>query len=205
MILDTAIAKPTVAPRVRDALDGPQVGGLAESAEFACAGHRGALEPLRGPSRPILMSVRLALAVALALWALVGCSDAQGVDRSPHPEVTAADAAVGHVGEAEADLILYVSNQSFDNEEVRLTVTIDGVTVVDSDFHVEGQHNWVSFPLALSSGRHEVTAESDSGARLRESFDVRRGKTRYAVIEHWTQDGAADLTWQFQRQAIGFA
>ncbi len=127
------------------------------------------------------------------------------MDPAPHAEVTTADAAVKLVSEAEADLVLYVSNQSFDDEKVRLTVTVDGVTVVDDGFHVEGQHNWVSFPLAMSSGEHEITAESDSGATLRESFEVRRGKTSYAVIEHWTEDGSTELTWQFQRQPIGFA
>lgn len=148
--------------------------------------------------------MRLTLALALVLWALVGCGAAEGVDPTPDPEVTATDAAVRLVGDADADLVLYVSNQSFDDEEVRLAVTIDGVTVVDGDFHVEDQHNWVSFPLSMSSGRHVITAKSDSGARLRESFEVRRSKTRYAVIDHWTEDGSADLTWLFQRQPIGF-
>ncbi len=151
------------------------------------------------------MLLRLALALALALWALVGCSEVQGEDPAPHPEVAAADAAVRLVGEAEADLVLYVSNQSFDDEKVRLTVAIDGVTVVDGDFDVEGQHNWVSFPLAMSIGRHEITAESDSGGTLRTSFEIRRGKTSYAVIDHWTKDGTGDLTWKFQRQPMGFA
>jgi hypothetical protein len=148
------------------------------------------------------MSMRLAL--ALVAWALVGCGDAQGVDPAAHPEVTAADGAVRLVDEGEANLFLYVSNQSFDDEEVRLTVTVDRVTVVDGRFHVEGQHNWIRFPLALASGGHEITAESDSGATLLESFEVPRDKTRYAVIDHWTEDGSADLTWRFQRQPVFF-
>lgn len=145
-----------------------------------------------------------ALVLGLAPWALVGCGRAQGVDPTPHPEVSAADAAVRLVGEAEADLILHVSNQSFDDDEVRLRVAVDGVTVVDGDFHVEGQHNWISFPLCLSSGGHEITAQSDSGATLRESLEVPEGKTRYAVIEHWTEDESADLTWRSQRQPMAF-
>lgn len=170
-------------------------------------------EPPSGSSRPILVSVCLALTLTLALWALVGCGEAQNVnpareaqivDPAPDPEVTAADAAVRLVSETEADLILYVSNQSFDDEAVRLTVTIDQVTVVDGDFHVEGQHTWIRFPLALAPGGHEVTAESDSGATLRESFDLRRDKTSYAVIEHWTEDGSADLTWLIQRRPMAF-
>jgi hypothetical protein len=157
------------------------------------------------------MSVRLTLTLALVLWALVGCGAAQGVDPAPDPEVTATDAAVRLVDEAEADLILIVSNQSFDDEEVRLSVMVDGVTVVDGDFHVEDQHNWISFPLGLPPGGHEVTADSDSGATLRESFEVPRSKPRYAVIDYWTEDDSPDtddpavaLTWQFQRQAPAF-
>jgi hypothetical protein len=147
---------------------------------------------------------RLVLALALAPWALVGCGQAEGVDPTPHPEVTAADAAVRLVGEDEADLVLYVSNQSFDDARVRLTVAVDGVTVVDGDFHVEGQHNWISFPLSLSSGSHEITAESDSGATLRESFQMPGDKTRYAVIDYWIEYDSADLTWQFQRRPVAF-
>ena len=160
-------------------------------------------EPPTGPKRPILMIVRCVL--ALALGALVGCGEAKGVDPAPHPEVAAADAPVRLVKEANADLVLHVSNQSFDDEEVRLTVRIDGFTVVDGDFHVEGQHNWVSFPLTLSSGAHEITAEADSTATLSESFQVPPGEKRYAVIGHWTEDGSGELTWQFQRQPVGFA
>ena len=143
--------------------------------------------------------------LAFALGALVGCGEAQGVDPAPHPEVTAAGAPVRLVGEAKADLVLHVSNQSFDDEEVRLTVRIDGFTVVDGDFHVEGQHNWVSFPLSLPSGAHEITAESDSAATLSESFKVPQDKKRYAVIDHWTEHGTAELTWQLYRQPVAFA
>jgi hypothetical protein len=152
------------------------------------------------------------LTLALVPWALVGCGAAQGVDPTPDPEVTTRDAAVRLVDEGKADLVLILSNQSLDDEEVRLSVMVDGVTVVDGDFHVEDQHNWISFPLDLPPGAHAVTADSDSGATLRESFEVPRNSERYAVIEYWTEDDspdtddpAVDLTWQFQRHAPVFA
>lgn len=138
------------------------------------------------------------------MWVVIGCGATGGSDAEPHPAVTSADAAVKLVGESQADLVLHVSNQSFDDEVVRLTVVVDGVTVVDGDFPVDDQHNWITFPLDLSSGSHEITAESDSGASLREAFVVHRGTTRYAVIDHWTVDGAAELSWDFQRQPILF-
>jgi hypothetical protein len=150
--------------------------------------------------------VRYALAVALALapWALVACGEAQGVDPRPHPEVTAAESEVRLVDEGQADLMLFVSNQSFDEEQVRLTVAVDGIPVVDGDFHVEGQHNWVGFPLSLSPGVHQITAESDTGATLSESFRVPGSKPRYAVIDHWGDEDSAELSWSIQREPIGF-
>ena len=148
--------------------------------------------------------MRSALALLLAPWVLAACGEAQGADPSPHPEVTDAESDVRLVDEGQADLVLFASNQSFDEEQVRLTVAVDGVTVVDGDFHVEGQHNWVRFPLSLSPGDHKITAESDTGATLSESFQVPGDKTRYAVIDHWGDASKAELTWLFQRQPIGF-
>src|SRR5690349_18993663 len=109
------------------------------------------------------------LAPALAFWALAGCSQPDGPDPAPHPDVTATDAAIQLVDDAEANLVLYASNQSFDDEKVRLTIAVDGLTVVDGDFYVGDQHNWVSFPLRLAPGFHEVTAKADSGASLQKS------------------------------------
>lgn len=89
-------------------------------------------------------------------------------------------------------------------------VTAAEATVVDGDFDVEDQHNWIYFSLSLPAGSHEVVAKSDSGGALRESFRVPRNTTRYAIIEHWTADDSepddapVDLTWQFLRQAPAF-
>ncbi|ANH38591.1 hypothetical protein I601_2166 [Nocardioides dokdonensis FR1436] len=153
------------------------------------------------PSRRV---VALALLPVLASGALVGCGDDQGEDPVAHADVTAAGSAVRLVDRSEADLVLHVSNQSFDDERVGLEIAVDGVTVVDDDFHVGSQHNWVSFSLSLPSGAHEVTAESDSGATLRERFRVLDGTTRYAVIDHWGAGDSAELTWLFQRGPVAF-
>ena len=158
------------------------------------------------------MAVRFVLALAIAASALGACGPTEGDDPTPQGDVTAAGAPVRLVDEADADLILIVSNQSLDDEAVGLTVTLDDVTVVDGNFHVEDQHNWISFPLSMPSGGHEVIADSDSEATLRESFEVPGDKTRYAIIEYWneddspeTDDAAVDFTWHFQGQAPAFA
>jgi hypothetical protein len=157
------------------------------------------------------MTMHVSLALAVPLLALASCGAAQGADPTPAPDVTADDAAVKLVDDSQADLVLIVTNQSFDDEEVRLRITVDDVTVVDDDFHVEDQHNWVYFALRLPDGGHEVVAESDSGAMLRESFELPRDRTYYAIIEHWTEDDSAEsddapvaLTWELQRRAPAF-
>lgn len=150
------------------------------------------------------MNVRRSLVLALNLWTLVACGGTERVDPAPHPDVAAVDSAVRLVDQAEADLVLYASNQSFDDEKVRLTLAVDGVTVVDGDFEVGDQHNWVSFPLGLDPGVHEVTAKTDSGATLTESFRLPDDKARYAVIDYWGEDASAELTWRFQRQPVAF-
>lgn len=144
------------------------------------------------------------LLVALVSWTFAGCGEAEGPDPDPHSEVTAADADVRLVDEDEANLVLHASNQSFDDEKVRLTIAVDDVTVVDGAFHVADQHNWVTFPLSLAPGLHQVTAKSDSGATLSESFEVPPDQTRYALIDHWGEGESADLSWSFQRQPMGF-
>jgi len=153
------------------------------------------------------MSLRRAFApAALALLlATAGCGDQVGEDPTPAAGVTSADSEVRLVDEDDADLVLYVSNQSFEDSTVRIEVVVDGVTVVDDDFAVEGQHNWIDFPLALEPGSHEVSARTDSGATLRESFEVPDDETRYAVIDHWGRGDDAELTWLLETEPIGFA
>lgn len=158
------------------------------------------------------MPVRPIPTLVLLMGTLVGCGATRHVDPTPAPEVTATGAPVRLVDEAEADLVLIISNQSLDDDEARLSVRVDGVTVVEGDLHAEDQHNWIRFPLALPPGRHDVTAESDSGATLHERFELpHNSQRRYAVIEHWTEDDspdtddpAVDLTWQFLARAPAF-
>ena len=109
---------------------------------------------------PIRSGVVLALALALAASALSGCSGDE--DPTPHPQVRASDSPVRLVGPDDADLILYVSNQSFEDDNVSMKLAVDGVTVVDDQFPVKGQHNWIRFPLSLSASRPEATASPRS-------------------------------------------
>lgn len=81
---------------------------------------------------------------------------------------------------------LWVSNQSFEDDPVAITVAIDGVTVVDDSFAVGSQHNWFSFMVSgLQPGEHTITASSDTGATFEGTFRMPADQAHWMVIDHW--------------------
>jgi len=87
--------------------------------------------------RPLLRDVRDCSLVALALTACVLTVCSGDEDPTPHPQVTASDPEVRLEAPDDADLVLYVSDHSFEDETVRLKLAVDGVTVVDGEFRVD--------------------------------------------------------------------
>lgn len=127
-----------------------------------------------------LWTVRLSLALPLALasWALVGCGDAKGVDPTPRPAVTAAAAAVRLVDKEEANLVLYASIQSFDD------VGLGG----------RRHRRERRLPPEPVPGRSRDHRGVRFRATLRESFEVPGDKPRFAVIDYWTKGDSTELT-----------
>ncbi|MBN2138082.1 MAG: hypothetical protein JW720_09760 [Sedimentisphaerales bacterium] len=82
------------------------------------------------------------------------------------------------------NFILYVANQSFDEDPVDITVRIDDAKAVDSDFYVGNQHNWVKHQFALAPGRHKLNALSKKGkTALETEFEIT--DKHWAVIDYW--------------------
>lgn len=109
------------------------------------------------------------------------------------------------------NLILYVANQSFDEDPVDITVWIDGVKAVESDFYVKDQHNWIMHRFNLAPGRHKLTVKSKKGqASLEKEFEI--ADKHWAVIDYWyyptTSRGAGPTPRKFdfliQDSPIGF-
>ncbi len=139
-----------------------------------------------------MRTLRLAVA-ALALFA-PACGPAG--DAEPDPSR----------GSPDANVRLYVSNQSFARASVDIRVEIDGVTVVDDDFRVEGQHTWKEFGLELAPGKHILRATSDEGdAILERTFRV-RGK-RWIVLNYWCCDDETEprFTLDVSARPVAFA
>ncbi|RPI25946.1 MAG: hypothetical protein EHM57_00860 [Actinobacteria bacterium] len=117
-----------------------------------------------------------------------------------------AAAACGSAVEAQP-VIVYVSNQSFDIDPVDITVTVDGEVVVADDFRVEGQHNWVEFPLQLAGGEHVMEVSSVRGpATYLGTLQV--DGPLWVVVDYWsgsdTEDGAPAFGVHISTEPVGF-
>jgi len=108
---------------------------------------------------------------------------------------------------ASAPFTLYVSNQSFDDPTVRIAISIDDQVVVEQDFDVEGQHNWITFEPEIGPGDHTLSAVSDTGAEYTVDFVVPAAEPRWAVVDYWwyPEQGARQFTFDISDKPIGFA
>jgi hypothetical protein len=103
-------------------------------------------------------------------------------------------------------LTLYVSNQSFEDATVWITISIDGEVVVDQNFAVKDQHNWITFEPAVEPGDHTLTASSDTGAELSVEFTTRAREPRWAVVAYWwyPDDIPRSFTFDIHDEPIAF-
>ena len=101
------------------------------------------------------------------------------------PTMHAPDVEATTVTEQPRTLTLHVSNQSFVDDPVGITISIDGETVVDNDFYVEGQHSWITFELAVSPGDHELVMTSSTGVTQAASLIIPAEGHRWAVVNYW--------------------
>ncbi|MFG1653571.1 hypothetical protein ACGFIE_26920 [Micromonospora sp. NPDC049275] len=124
-----------------------------------------------------------------------------------HLPPSAGSAAIRLVDEDLADLHLLVSNQSFEDDRVTVTVSIDGTRLVDQPFDVIAQHNWILFPIKLAPGSHELTATSQTGAEMHQRFTMPEKGRRYAAVDYWRDRGQDNrhLSWYFQSHPIVFS
>ncbi len=154
--------------------------------------------------------VRRVAAVALVATATAtACSSSWRNDNSAPVEITAAPAGT-------SDLTLWVSNQSYVDKNVSLTVTLDGAVVIDRKFHVGDQHNHIEHRIQLDDGTHTISAKTvidDQNVELSQEFSIEPDQQRYAFLGYWhyvpTREGDTSfdpphLTFDIQDEPIGF-
>ena len=85
---------------------------------------------------------------------------------------------------ANPNLIVYVSNQSFDIDPVDIQITFDRQPLIEGDFLVEGQHNWLRFDFGVEAGVHQLSANSSESPT--QTVSIATGNdTRFAVVNFW--------------------
>jgi len=143
--------------------------------------------------------------VMAALCAVTGCTIESGetvLRVTPLPE----DPEIRFTSDDEPPLTLYLSNQSFEDDPVLLTLSIDSVALIDGRFYVESQHNWLAALIELPPGEHTITAASDSGATLTETFEISPQQRLWALLDYW-YDGTSrsrKLTWFVSDEPVAF-
>jgi len=151
---------------------------------------------------------RLSLLLAAILFIVPGCGAPDTAERAPTPGPSQEMPSPGLL-DPDGNVVLYVSNQSFDRPEVDVVVEVDGQRVIDEAFQVGDQHNWKRIVLRSSPDRHTLVARSTQGdATLRRSF-VMPGR-RWAVLDYWYDwaGGAVEpqrFTFIVRKRPIAFA
>ena len=151
---------------------------------------------------------RAGLAALLACTA--ACSESWGNDNSAPVDITVTENAT-------SDLTLWVSNQSFVDRTVDVTVTLDGATIIDRGFNVGDQHNFIEHRIRLHHGSHTLTASTvidGEPVELSEEFTIDAGQQHFAALtySHYVPTRAGDTSFDppgfnflVQDDPIGFA
>lgn len=84
-------------------------------------------------------------------------------------------------------LAVIVSNQSHDDPDVELTVTVDGELMIDGSFAVGSGHTNVGYRLPLEPGKHRVVIRSDTGATHERVVSLGTAR-RYLAVSYWGDD-----------------
>jgi hypothetical protein len=134
-------------------------------------------------TRPSIVrdGVRYALLGTL-LTVLMGACGAGSGGRGA--DVSAAD-TVPTVPFEESSLVVIVSSQSYDRDEVTMQVEVDAHLVADQAFVTGSGHNNVSFPLDLEPGAHRVTVTADDGTTLDLPLDL-PSQRRWLALSYWS-------------------
>lgn len=159
--------------------------------------------------------VRLVMAcrLALVLVAVIATVAAGGCSAEDDNNYGGGTIEVVLYETTSSEVMLYVSNQSFEDSEVTIDVTIDGESIIDRSFDVGNQHNWIPFLIRLAPGDHTLEAASSTGATYSTSFEVADAAVRYAALDYWyypPSDNGSDstprsFTFTIQDDPIGFA
>jgi hypothetical protein len=158
---------------------------------------------LRPPSPPCRRTVVVLAIVGSVLGALmlVGCgSSASHTSATTRHAVLSAD-------DTSANVVLWVSNQSYVDEKVRIVIDVDRAEVVNRKFGVEQLQDWQQFRLKVPPGKHTLDVRGGEDGHLVRQVLAPAAGPRYVVIAYWREPEASSglFTLETLDQAPGFA
>ena len=85
----------------------------------------------------------------------------------------------------QSSLVINVSSQSYDRDEVRMRVEVDDRLLADREFATGSGHNVLSLPVDLAPGAHRVTVRADDGTTLDLPLHL-PDQRRWLEIAYWS-------------------
>ena len=157
------------------------------------------------------MKAYLRLMLMFVLLLGPGCGDDGEKPDAEAPEVEVEEESEVEVLEESAtgNVIIYVSNQSYEKPTVDITVMVGDKQAVKRDFKVERQHKWVPFRFQLEPGTHLIKARTNQGkATFEGTLEVDAAVPQYwTVLSYWNSDKRPDtpsFTFTVGTRQIGF-
>ena len=111
----------------------------------------------------------------------------------------------------------WVSNQSYTDKNVDITVALNDVVIIDRTFHVGDQHNYIEHRIQLDEGTHRLdafTVIDGKNIELSEDLSIEPGQQRYAGLSYWhylptrpndPSSNPPGFSFVIQDELIGFA
>lgn len=88
---------------------------------------------------------------------------------------------------------LIVSNQSFDEPYINITVKVNGVVILSDELYVANEHNWTDHSVFLWGIFQFIEVKNDN-ARRTDTAVVSTVTGGYILIQYWNSDSKEHFT-----------
>lgn len=94
--------------------------------------------------------------------------------------------------ETQSNFIVILSNQSYENTKVKLTVFIDGNKLISQDCKTENQHTGYYYYYNLE-GTHIVKVVSEDGQEVQKTITLDKNIPLWVLMSYWGDGDSAEI------------
>lgn len=87
--------------------------------------------------------------------------------------------------EDEANLVLLITNQSFETPKIKLEGIIDDGIVFNGKYKVKDQHEVTNYYVKLPAGKHTLKVASED-ANLEDEFEIKEEDKLWIAVSYWS-------------------